>query len=362
MIHVSIVKTYPDGTLTSNDASGAEVKVTCLSNTAINKTAYTDVFGIVKMNLNLSETAPCNISISYNINITKKALFESHIFYPDPTQITYLYESVYDLAKMQEIVLQRTEFQLIKIHLPGCVRFDFPESTNINASIESYGLKWNSSKTSENFIIVPLDISEPTYYANGTFRFRANYTVNLSFTTLKEGFISLTVIDNATGTIIANPLYYVNRYAYVKIKFAIFVSAYYMEKQLAEILSMLQLIYESVKRSEKMLNTSVIPLLNFIKTPFLTYLSIDNMTNFQTRLTSIYGLTTLNRDILLSVHSDLGNQTLSGTDIALELAGYAQNFYIISAVMAILLIVVAVTIRKKEKIQKTEKPKMLIRK
>jgi hypothetical protein len=97
-------------------------------------------------------------------------------------------------------------------------------------------------------------------------------------------------------------------------------------------------------------------MLNFIQTPFLTYLNEENMTNLYGKTGSIYGVTALSRDILLNVRSDLTNQT--ALDFAGQISSYAQNFYIISFGMAILLIIVAVVIvsrGKKEKYESEER-------
>jgi len=353
-IHVSLVRTFPNGSYMSIDAPNANVFIMYVPDPIVNLTRVTNSFGWAHFYFNISHNAEFFINITFRIDPNRYAKYEPKTFLFIADAINTLYENVYDLTQFVE-AKQITFFDIIQIHLPGSVRVDFPESTGINVTVEAecYGLRWDASKADTYVIFTPLDISEPQYFPNGTFWYQANYTVNISFTTKKEGFVRLAIIDNATMIAFANPLYYVSRDAYIQFRYVINVVPYYLAEEMSKIMSLLEMIYESVKRTEKMVNLSVIPTLNFIQTPFLSYLNEENMTNLQTKMGNIFGITSLSRDVLLTVRSDLTNQ--SRIDVIGSFAGYAQNFYLMSGVQIMFLIIVALVIHsRKEKIKKEE--------
>jgi len=356
-IHVSQIKTFPNGTLISSNVWQAIVNITYLLDESINCSGTTDNNGWTNMFLNLTVDGMCNLKIYYIINGTE-ALYEPHTFDFHSGWYNTIYANVYDLAIYEE-AKQVTIIDMIEVHLPSCIRFDFPQSTNINYTVNSHGLRVADNKSDTYYELIPLDISEPIYYPNGTFWYQANYTVDLTFTTLKEGFIAVTVIDNATATFYSSALYYVTSFASIKIHYVVHVVPYYMSAEMSYIETMLDLIYKSVKQIENQQNNSVIPMLNFMQTPFLTYLNEGNYTELLDKTKNIFGITTLSKDILLTVRSSQNNQSIP--NIGDLFGSYQQTFYIVNLGMLLLIILsIYVTRQKNEASRLKEEGKSIV--
>jgi len=126
---------------------------------------------------------------------------------------------------------------------------------------------------------------------------------------------------------------------------------------MSKILSLLEQILTAVLEVKGLVNTSVIPSLNFISTPFLTYLNEDNMTNYYSKLGNIFGVTSLNKDILLNLDVDMDE--LQGRDLIGVFTSHLNNFYMISGAIAFLLIIVGIAIWSKRE-KKTPKERGIL--
>jgi len=225
VVHVSLVVTHPDATYDITDALGAKVIITNID-TLKEYSGYTDENGVVQFYIN--ETGMFNIDIQY-MNTT----FKPHTFYFDKNYRNRLNEYVFKLAKFFAGD-QITIFKSMWISLPGSVTFFFPESTSVNVTVESYGLRWQTTKNKTQCVFTPLDYSMPVYDASGRLVLYPNYTVTIEFKTLEEGYISRLVIDNGTIKDYGD-LYYVPPDVWVKIKFVLFVKKLPYEKLISDI-------------------------------------------------------------------------------------------------------------------------------
>jgi len=240
-VHVSLVTTHPDATYDITDAFGAKVIITNID-TYKEYSGYTDENGVVQFYIN--ETGMFNIDIQY-MNTT----FKPHTFYFDKNYKNRLNEYVFKLAKFFAGD-QITIFKSMWISLPGSVTFFFPESTSVNVTVESYGLRWQTTKNKTQCVFTPLDYSMPVYDASGRLVLYPNYTVTIEFKTLEAGYISRLVIDNATIKDYGDPLFYVPADVWVKIKFVLFVKKLPYEKLVSDIkkdLEEIKILLEELK-------------------------------------------------------------------------------------------------------------------
>lgn len=254
-VHVDLITTYSNGTLSSTAIDGALVQVTHIETQRTYK-SYTEN-GWARFWLNL--TGQYNLTIQYMNYIHIPKIFTIS----DVNAVTYLYDNIYKLAVFFAGD-QLTIFHLIRVELPSAIVFKVPLYTNFTSYVDAYGgLKFELTKLENRIVFRPFDITRPFYSERGEI-FYPNYTVTMEFKTLVPGTIGLIIGSNATNIIESDPLYSVPANVWIKIKYVVFAFEKPEIKELTKIETMLEKILSILLQIRDMLNKTVIPKLNEI--------------------------------------------------------------------------------------------------
>jgi hypothetical protein len=252
-VHVTCINTFINGTYATSNAYGAKVIVT-EEEYNLSRFGYANVNGWVEFTL--------NITGFYTINITyMDAFYEVHRFYADIRYeaVTYLYEGVFRLVSFHGD--QFTRFLKLKAEMPATVTFTFPKSTDINFTVESYGLKVRVEKGETYHSVTPLDVCAPQFDPKTLTYFTPNYTVTLRFKTVERGQIGFYLVDNGTMRVAMNPFYLISEQATVTITYVLDAFQERMATTLNEMKQKLDFIIQLLLENRELHNKTIVPML-----------------------------------------------------------------------------------------------------
>jgi len=380
LVHVSAIETFANGTFTKMNAFPANVTIIQLGDN-FSESILTDPNGFARFYIPRAGTFLINITFGNYI-------FEPYSFYHDGVSSMTIYENVYKLARFFSGD-QNTLFKLIKISLPGSVTLTYPKS-NINVTVDSYGLRWQAKKSETQFTFTPLDYSEPVYDESGLLVLYPNYTVTVCLTTLEEGELGLMVVDNATIKFYATPNYRVPKGANIEFKFVLFVIRPPIIERITKFEKKLDTILSILMTIQKILNDTVVPLLNTIRNGTLS--AVDRATE---KISRLINSTTATTSSALEKLNNAFNDFTSGYNMSMiwkklsdistgiqyirenighistevkyrvrsileeKLGGYMSNLYTVTGVIIIASIIAVGSIFVK-KGRKTEEPEFVI--
>lgn len=338
-----------NGSFSREPAFGVAVKL-IQQETSWFQTKYTDPTGRVIFSANSTGV--------YKV----EALYENYFYQPRIIYVNISTQNVFhDIIVKKGSYLYQSQisiFRELQLYLPCVFSLTFPLSTNVNFTLESYGLHASIDKGPDYITVTPKDASDIVLISNQSYYY-PNYTINISFKTIEEGSVNLRIISEGKFLTNVAPLYLVPKNADVRFSIVIHVSKPFAQEQLTE-------------TNEKL--DTVINMLVFIR-DILAFTIAPNVTKWDQKyaqyIDKYYGNTTLIeiyswikqlRTITDNTRNDIsGLRTTVTQTINNALSSYLKDFqntsYIIMFVAIIMIITVILTFaqrREKKKATQTD--------
>jgi len=236
---------------------------------------------------------------------------------------------------------QITIFNQLQLVLPCSFGLTFPLSTDVNYTVESFGLRGKVEKGADYFTFSPLDSSEELNIINNTY-FYPNYTIHMSFKTIEDGAAVVRIISGGKFLAEISPFYLIPKQAEADFTIIVHVARALVNDQITgvstkldELMGMMTILYNLVKFDVLGNITSIQGTLgSFVSTTFMNFTQGYSMSSLIAASQNGVDSINLMRSDLMSFRGSII------MEIQQALSGYLSDFRNTSYVLVVIVIAI----------------------